>query len=70
MICILLGKYPGSIKKSIKMPVGGFLTITTLGLDILVAELLKIDGDDEPVVRERLRAIFVEVWNGREMPQE
>ena len=40
------------------------------GPDLLVAELLKIDGDDEPIVRERLRAIFVEVWNGGEMPQE
>eukprot|EP00752_Nemacystus_decipiens_P013012 g11511.t2 len=41
-----------------------------VGPDLLAAELLKVDGDDEPIVRERLRAIFVEVWNGGEMPQE
>ncbi|CAB1110683.1 unnamed protein product [Ectocarpus sp. CCAP 1310/34] len=41
-----------------------------VGPDLLAAELLKVDGDDEPVVLERLRAIFVEVWNGGEMPQE
>ena len=29
-MCILLGEYPGSIEKLIKMPVGGFRTITTL----------------------------------------
>ena len=29
-MCILLGEYPGSIEKLIKMPVGGFLIITTL----------------------------------------
>ncbi|CAB1110313.1 unnamed protein product [Ectocarpus sp. CCAP 1310/34] len=39
-------------------------------MDLLAAELLKVDGDDEPIVLERLRAIFVEVWNGGEMPQE
>ena len=38
--------------------------------DPLAAELLKVDGDGEPIVRERLRAIFVEVLNGGEMPQE
>eukprot|EP00752_Nemacystus_decipiens_P005558 g5029.t1 len=41
-----------------------------VGPDLLAAELLKVDGDDEPIVRERLRAIFVEVWNGGEMPQK
>eukprot|EP00752_Nemacystus_decipiens_P017705 g15874.t1 len=41
-----------------------------VGPDLLAAELLKVDGDDKPSVRERLRAIFVEVWNGGEMPQE
>ncbi|CAB1101278.1 unnamed protein product [Ectocarpus sp. CCAP 1310/34] len=41
-----------------------------VGPDLLAAELLKVDGDDEPIVLERLRAIFVEVWNGGEMPQE
>eukprot|EP00752_Nemacystus_decipiens_P010806 g9612.t1 len=41
-----------------------------VGPDLLAAELLKVDGDHEPIVRERLRAIFVEVWNGGEMPQE
>eukprot|EP00903_Cladosiphon_okamuranus_P011544 g10868.t1 len=30
----------------------------------------QVNGDDEPIFRERLRAIFVEVWNGGEMPQE
>eukprot|EP00752_Nemacystus_decipiens_P005560 g5031.t1 len=41
-----------------------------VGPDLLAAELLKVDGDDEPIVRERLCAIFVEVWNGGEMPQK
>eukprot|EP00752_Nemacystus_decipiens_P015919 g14226.t1 len=41
-----------------------------VGPDLLAAELLKVDGNDEPIVRERLRAIFVEVWNGGEMPQK
>ena len=41
-----------------------------VGPDLLAAELLKVDGDDEPIVREHLRAIFIEVWNGGEMPQE
>eukprot|EP00903_Cladosiphon_okamuranus_P014000 g13019.t1 len=40
------------------------------GPDLIPAELLKIDEDDEPVVLERLHAIIVEVWKGREMPQE
>ena len=39
---------------------------TAVGPDLLVAELLKIDGDDEPIVRERLRAIFRSVERGRE----
>ena len=39
--------------------------------DLLAAKLLKIDDDDnEPGVPECLRAIFVEVWNGGEIPQE
>ena len=33
-----------------------------VGPDLLAAELLKIDGDGEPIVRERLHAILVEVW--------
>eukprot|EP00903_Cladosiphon_okamuranus_P007252 g7035.t2 len=41
-----------------------------VGPDLLAAELVKVDGDDEPIIREHLRAIFVEVWNGGEMPQE
>eukprot|EP00752_Nemacystus_decipiens_P015185 g13521.t1 len=41
-----------------------------VGPDLLAAKLLKVDGDDEPMVLERLRAVFVEVWNGGEMPQE
>ena len=41
-----------------------------VGPDLLAAELLKVDSDDDPIVQEHLRAIFVEVWNGGEMPQE
>ena len=41
-----------------------------VGPDLLAAELLKVDSDDDPIVREHLRAIFVEVWNGGEMPQD
>ena len=42
-----------------------------VGPDLLAAELLKIDDDvNEAGVLERLRAIFVEVLNGGEMPQE
>ena len=42
-----------------------------VGPGLLAAELLKIDDDDdEPGVLERLRAIFVEVRSGGEMPQE
>ena len=38
------------------------------GHDSLPAELLKID-DDEPVVLERLHAVLVDVWTGREIPR-
>eukprot|EP00903_Cladosiphon_okamuranus_P016679 g15379.t2 len=41
-----------------------------VGPNLLAAELLKVDGDVEPIFREHLRAIFVEVWNGGEMPLE
>ncbi|CAB1101396.1 unnamed protein product [Ectocarpus sp. CCAP 1310/34] len=41
------------------------------GNDSLPAELLKIDDDDEEsIVMEDLRAIFVKTWNGGEIPQE
>eukprot|EP00752_Nemacystus_decipiens_P005575 g5044.t1 len=39
------------------------------GLDLLAAELLKLDDDDEPTVLGHLLAIIVKVWNGGEMPQ-
>ena len=42
-----------------------------VGPDFLAAEMLKVDDDDnEPGVLERLRAIFVEVWNWGGTPQE
>ena len=41
-----------------------------LGPDSLVAELLKINEPAEPIVLERFHAILVEVWTGREVPQQ
>ena len=40
------------------------------GPDSLVVELLKIDEPAEPIVLECFHDIFVEVWNGGEVPQQ
>ena len=39
------------------------------GGDDIMAELLKIDDQEEPVVLERFHAILKNVWNGEEVPQ-
>ena len=39
------------------------------GGDDIMAELLKIDDQEEPVVLERFHAIMENVWNGEEVPQ-
>ena len=39
------------------------------GGDDIMAELLKIDDQEEPVVHERFHAILENVWNGEEVPQ-
>ena len=35
-----------------------------------MVELLKIDEPAEPIVLQRFHAVFVEVWNGGEVPQQ
>ena len=40
------------------------------GHDFIVAELLKIDGDGEPIALEHFHAGLVDVWNGGEVPPE
>ena len=39
------------------------------GGDATMAELLKIDDPEEPVVLEHFHAILKNVWNGEEAPQ-
>ena len=56
--------------EEVRVATKGLANWKAVGPDRLGAELLKIDDDDEPVVLEHLRAIFVEVWNGGEMPQK
>ena len=62
-----LGKAP--TLEEVEWAVEGLMNWKAPGHDSLPAELLKID-DDEPVVLERLHAILVDVWNGREIPRE